>query len=158
MKDRLLALLRIALGVLFVYSSLTKLPDMALFAESVSNYRLLPAMLIPFFASALVGTEFVAGLALVFGLGARAAAGWTAVMLVGFIVALSQALVRGIDLGCGCFGSTDAEQVSWGTVGRDVLMLAAALAVVRWGSGRLLPRRAVSGSPDLLVAPHPTRE
>ena len=52
-------------------------------------------------------------------------------MLVAFIVALSQALLRGIDLRCGCFGGS--ELASWWTVARDVVMLVAFGAGLTWG-------------------------
>jgi uncharacterized membrane protein YphA (DoxX/SURF4 family) len=145
-KDRILALLRIGLGALFVYSAATKLPDMASLADSVSNYRLLPGVLVPLFSVALVGMELLAGLSLVVGVAARAAACWIALMLFAFIAALSQALIRGIDLSCGCFGSTDVEPVSWALVGRDALMLAAALILARLGTGKLLFRRGAAAA------------
>lgn len=136
MKPILLALLRIVLGALFLWAAATKVPDMAAFAEDVANYRMLPAGLVSWVAPAVVGVEIVAGLALVAGVGSRAAA-WTIGGLLGvFIVGLSQALLRGIDLRCGCFGGTEAA--TWGTVGRDGLMLAAAAVVIWRGPGKLL--------------------
>lgn len=127
MKERLLALARIGLGGLFVYSASTKIPDLARLTEEVANYRMLPPGLVSFFAVALTGTELLAGAALILGLAVRAAAGLVAAMLVAFVIALSQALLRGIDLRCGCFGG--AEPATWATVARDVAMLAAAILV-----------------------------
>lgn len=43
MNQRLLALLRMTLGALFVYAAATKLSDVAKFAEDMANYRILPA-------------------------------------------------------------------------------------------------------------------
>jgi len=142
MRERLLAATRIALGALFAYAAATKLPDMAAFAEDVANYRILPPRAVPALGSALVGVELVAGLALAFGVAARGAALVATGLLATFIGALSQALLRGIDLRCGCFGGS--EPATWGTVARDALMLAAALAVTFLGPGRLLPRRAAA--------------
>lgn len=136
MKALLLAVLRVALGSLFVYAAATKLPDMAAFADDLANYRMVPAALIPLVASAVVGTEVVAGLALIVGTCARAASWVIGGLLVVFIVGLSQALLRGIDLRCGCFGG--AELATWGTVGRDAVMLLAAAILVRFGPGKLL--------------------
>ena len=61
---------------------------------------------------------------------ARPAALVITALLVAFIAFLVQALLRGIDLRCGCFGGD--EPASWWTVARDVLMLAAAIAVARF--------------------------
>ena len=121
---------RIALGALFLWAAASKLPDMGAFAQDVANYRLVPALWVPYVAAAVVGVEFVAGLALVAGIAARPAAAAVAVLLLAFIAFLAQALLRGIDLRCGCFGGE--EVASWWTVARDAAMLLAALCVARW--------------------------
>lgn len=135
LKPLLLAALRIALGAAFAYAALSKVPDMAQFAEETANYRLLPAQLVPSFTVALAGVEVLAGVLLLLGVAVRPAAAVTAAMLVAFIVALSQALLRGIDLRCGCFGGEDLA--TWGTVARDVVMVAACLPLWKWGGGSL---------------------
>jgi len=126
---RVLTGVRIVLGALFIWAAVTKLPDMAGFAQDVANYRVVPAALVPFVASAVVGIELLGGIALVAGVMERAAAAVIACLLVAFIAFLSQALLRGIDLRCGCFGGD--EPASWWTVARDLLMLAAAVVVAR---------------------------
>jgi hypothetical protein len=84
---------------------------------------------VPWIASAVVGIELLAGIALVFGFLVRPAAVVIAGLLAIFTALLSQALLRGIDLRCGCFGGE--ERASWWTVARDLIMLAAAVAVAR---------------------------
>jgi putative oxidoreductase len=132
---RTLALLcRLALGAIFLYAALTKVPDMAAFAQDVANYRLLPPSIVPWTATAVVGIEVVVGLALVTGVLTRAAALVAGGMLLVFIAGLSQALLRGIDLKCGCFGGDDAA--TWWTVLRDLGMLAPAAVLLAWrGAG-----------------------
>ena len=137
-------LARLALAAIFLYAAATKLPDMAAFAKDVANYRLLPGPLVPFAAAVVVGIELAVGLALVTGLWARAAALVASGMLVLFVAGLSQALLRGIDLRCGCFGGDEAA--TWGTVARDLVLLVPA-AVVLWVS----PGR---GEPDATKLEH----
>ena len=129
MRQALLTVLRIALGALFLWAAVSKLPDMAAFAQDVANYRVLPAPLVPYAASAVVGIELLAGAALVTGIAARPAALLLSILLVAFSAFLAQALLRGIDLRCGCFGRD--EPASGWTVARDLLMLAAAVAIAR---------------------------
>ena len=129
MMARVLAVCRVVLGALFIWAAVTKLPDMAAFAQDVANYRVVPAALVPILAAAVVGIELLAGIALVIGVMDRPAAAVLAVLLAAFTALLAQALLRGIDLRCGCFGGD--ERASWWTVVRDLVMLAAAVAVAR---------------------------
>ncbi|WP_242345715.1 DoxX family protein [Anaeromyxobacter terrae] len=143
----LLALFRIGLGGTFLYAAGTKLPDMAAFAETLANYRLVPPSLVPVAAAAVIGVELALGLLLVTGRLARGAALVATGLLAVFTLGLSQALLRGIDLRCGCFGGN--ESATWLTVLRDAGMLAVALALLLRGPGRLLPRRSAAASePD----------
>ena len=128
MRRAIVLLARLALAAIFLYAAATKVPDMAAFAKDVANYRLLPSALVPFAAAVVVGIEIVVGLALLTGLWSRAAALVAAGMLVLFVLGLTQALLRGIDLRCGCFGGD--ESADWGTVARDLAMLVPALVVL----------------------------
>jgi uncharacterized membrane protein YphA (DoxX/SURF4 family) len=135
----LVALVRVGLGFVFLIAAATKLPDMAAFAESVANYRLVPPPLVPAAAAAVIGLEIVAGALLVAGRHARAAALVAAVLLAAFAAGLASALLRGIDLRCGCFGGQ--ESATWLTVLRDLALLAAAALVLARGPGRIVPER-----------------
>ncbi len=139
----LLALVRVALGGVFLLAAVTKLPDMSAFAESVANYRLLPASFVPGAAVVVIGVELAVGVLLVTGRLARATALLATAILAVFTIALAQALLRGIDLRCGCFGGT--ENATWLTVLRDVVLLAAAAALLVRGPGRFLPAAAPPG-------------
>jgi putative oxidoreductase len=139
----LLVALRVGLGALLLYAAATKIPDVAAFAESVANYRLLPPALVPGVAAAVIGVELVAGALLVVGRYTRAAALVASVLLAVFTAGLAQALLRGIDLRCGCFGGE--EPATWLTVLRDVAMLAAAIAVFVGAPRAVLGRRRVAG-------------
>jgi uncharacterized membrane protein YphA (DoxX/SURF4 family) len=119
--------LRVALGALFVWAALAKLPDMAAFAQDVANYRVLPAGTVAFVAASVVGIELLAGALLALGILERPAAIVVSVLLAAFSVFVAQALLRGIDLRCGCFGG-DAR-ASWWTVVRDLAMLAASVTL-----------------------------
>jgi putative oxidoreductase len=129
MSARIVLACRVVLGALFIWAAVSKLPDMAAFAQDVANYRVVPAVLVPFVAAAVVGIELLAGIALVSGWMARPAAIVIGALLALFTVFIAQALLRGIDLRCGCFGGD--EPASWWTVVRDLAMLAAAIAVAR---------------------------
>jgi len=142
-------LARFLLGAIFLWASATKVPDMAAFAESVANYRIVPPSLVPVVAAALVGVEIAAGVALILNVWARAAALILAALLAVFTVGLAGALARGIDLACGCFGGTAAA--TWWTVLRDLVLLAFALGVA--ASSPRSPAPSPSLPPDPARAP-----
>lgn len=144
--NALLTLARLVLGALFLWASTTKVPDMAAFAESVANYRIVPPTLVPAAAVMVIGVEIAAGLALIFNVWARAAAWVLAALLVVYTVGLSSALARGIDLACGCFGGNDPA--TWWTVLRDVVLLVLSVAVALTARGR-----TPSSSPQVDAAP-----
>jgi putative oxidoreductase len=96
-------LVRIVLGLVFVYSSWAKIADPPGFAEMVWNYRILPGYLINPVAIVLPWLELLAGLALISGFLRKGAALLIGVVLMVFIVALSTDLLRGIAIECGCF-------------------------------------------------------
>lgn len=122
--------LRLGLGGLFVWAGALKLQDPAAFATDIANYQLFPSVA-PLAAVTLPMVELVLGLALIAAPqawrrgGALASAGLMAV----FTAAIGQAVLRGIRIECGCFGGASSP-VTWWTVARDVLLLAAAVALL----------------------------
>ena len=107
---------------------------MAAFAEGLANYRIVPPALVPAAAAAVVGIEIATALALLANVWARAAAWVLAALLAVFTAGLSSALLRGIDLACGCFGGI--APATGGTVLRDVVLLALAVLVALTARGR----------------------
>ncbi len=130
--------MRLVLGGVFLYAAGTKLGDMSTFAEQTANFRLLPAAAVAPLAAMLPGVEIVTGALLVAGIAARAAAAVAAGLLAAFTAALTLALVRGINLECGCFGGADVA--TWTTVARDVVLFVPALSVLIAGPGHLIGR------------------
>jgi hypothetical protein len=74
----------------------------------------------------------------------RGSAFWIAVMLLVFIIALSSALARGLDINCGCFSVEGGHGVDVGLLVRDIIMFFGALIVMFLGGSALTLRR----SPD----------
>jgi hypothetical protein len=121
--------LRLILAAVFLFAAVPKLLDPVSFARDIDNYRLLPDAAIGPLALALPVAEILIGVALLSGLYARGAAVVCGAMLVGFAAGMIQAILRGIDLDCGCFGDVAEAQVSWWTVGRNVTLLAFSICV-----------------------------
>ncbi|MDZ4695895.1 MAG: MauE/DoxX family redox-associated membrane protein, partial [Deltaproteobacteria bacterium] len=122
--------LRLGLAGLFVVAGVLKLDDPSRFALEIANYQLFP-VLAPFVAIGMPATEIVVGLGLVFlpKLWRQAAATLLAAMMAIFLFAVSSALVRNVNIDCGCFGGSESPIGPW-TVVRNVVLLALALLVV----------------------------
>ena len=119
-------LARIIVGGAFIVAGALKVLQPATFAADIGNYRLLPHEAINLMAVTLPWMEVVAGALLVLGLWKRASASVITVMLIVFLVAISQALARGLDVRCGCFGTVEARKVSVLALGQDAALLAMA--------------------------------
>ena len=98
---------RWSLGLIFLQAGLSKLQDPWAFAQAVDNYRLLPPAALGAVALFLPALETVVGATLVLGWLRRGTAWATLGMLLLFEAALTTALVRGLNIACGCTaGST----------------------------------------------------
>lgn len=117
-------LVRIVLGAIFMYASIDKMANTGEFVKIIHNYRLLPVHLENLLAIFLPWFEFISGLFLLIGKFPKASLIIYTSMLVIFIIALSQALIRGLDIACGCFSvkpSTTSE--IWLRIIMDLIML-----------------------------------
>ena len=125
---------QIALGALFVVAALAKIVDPASLAREVHNFRLVPFWSEHLVAMTLPWVEFMAGLALVLGIRARAGAWVAGALLVAFTIGVALAMARGLNFECGCFGTAGGTRVGWAKLGENLGMVALAAA------GSLRPR------------------
>jgi uncharacterized membrane protein YphA (DoxX/SURF4 family) len=132
----LLALGRVALGVIFVYAAFTKLYFNGgwhfgdyhfFFGMAINSYNILPIWGVNWAARILPWFELLLGILLIAGVGLR----WTglvaSVLLLVFIGAMTRAYMNGLEIMCGCFGNN--EKLGPLTLIRDSSMLIPALGV-----------------------------
>jgi uncharacterized membrane protein YphA (DoxX/SURF4 family) len=146
-NPRLHLLLRLLIGAFFVYASLDKIWNPAAFAKIVYQWQVVGPVPSNLVAVTLPGIELVAGLLLIAGIWRRESALVIALLLVVFIVAASSVLARGIDvLNCGCVSVAKEaapsawppawmKGVGWFLVTRNLVLLGAALVLVRVAPG-----------------------
>jgi uncharacterized membrane protein YphA (DoxX/SURF4 family) len=134
---------RLALGGLFIFAAYMKLKSPQAFAISVKAFDVIDAsadhlnILITF---VVPWTEMIAGVVLVLGLWARAAAMVLSAMLVVFIAGIASVIYRNMDVTCGCFGKFEwpcMGKLGMCQIGRDAAMLLMGLLVVWKGPGPL---------------------
>ena len=130
-------LCRVILGVILIYASIDKIVNPAEFAKAIGNYNVLPFGLENLLGIVLPVLELLVGTCLVLGIMIDGAAIIAAGMMVVFIIALSQALFRGIDINCGCFKVTvengGGHQVGIRRIIEDFIYLGMALMVLSRG-------------------------
>lgn len=133
---------RALLAAVFALAAVPKVLDPASFARDIENYHLLPPELVALAAVVLPPLELVLAVALVSGVHARGAAVVGAGLLTAFAGGMAQAIARGIDLDCGCFGSALAMEVSGWTIARNAALVGLAVLVALSPDVPVWPARA----------------
>ena len=138
----LILVIRLVLGVTFIWASLDKIANPEGFALSIYNYRMLPHETINLMAIVMPWLELVTGILIIAGIFMKGSGFWIGLMLMVFIVALSSALARGLDIECGCFSVEGGHGVDTGLLIRDIFMFFGALIVMFFGTSALTLRRS----------------
>ncbi len=102
--DWLESLCRVGLGGMFIYSAWEKIADPGLFATTVMQYELLPEVAVGLFSLTLPMLEMLVGVSFICTKWLREIALLATGMLVMFLGALTIAVIRGLEIDCGCFG------------------------------------------------------
>lgn len=134
-------LLRIILGCVFVFASIDKIADPQAFASSIMNYRVVTHPWALVIATVLPWMELLAGLGLITTLFARGSSLLTMLMLLVFTILVGSAMLRGLDISCGCFTQDPgAAKIGWQKLGENILLITAN-AILVWRNGTRTARR-----------------
>ncbi len=120
-------LTRLALGAIFILAGAEKVFDPKPFGDMVAGFQMLPNEFVNLIAIILPWLELTTGLFLVLGTWVRASALVGTLLSAVFLAAVTQAIARGLDIKCGCFGKLWESGVGLPHVGLDAAMLAASL-------------------------------
>ena len=104
---------RIVLGIVFIFAGAEKIAGPDSFAVAISNYRIFPVFTLNIIAITLPWLEVVAGLLVIFGISIKENSAIIGTLMVAFTVMVFIALLRGLDIDCGCFGTFDAQKVGF---------------------------------------------
>ncbi len=135
--------LRVILALVFINASLDKIDAPAVFAIAVENYHLVPSFLSNTIAIILPWLEFWCGISLLTGIWQRGGAMLIAFMSCIFIFALISAMVRGLEIDCGCFGA--GSRIDIFRIAEDIIFLLLAVYLLRYPSDKFTLNRYIAG-------------
>ncbi|MBV6479815.1 MAG: hypothetical protein HGGPFJEG_02611 [Ignavibacteria bacterium] len=129
--------LRLIVGGLFIAASVSKIFNQEEFSRAIYNYK------IPYFdslinISAIIipSLELVSGVFLIIGIFKRGSSVIISILLIMFIIFLSQAYIRGLDISCGCFSLESVGQKSdiLQRIIEDILLLIATVLIFKYSN------------------------
>ena len=141
----IIVLIRCALGIVFIYASYEKILYPAKFARDISNYHIVPFGLENIVALIIPWLELFIGVGLIAGIMVDGAALISGGLFVLFIILISQAILRGYNIECGC-GLKEGEIVGWRKVIENLLFLLSSYIVWKREKTKLelFPKRTLS--------------
>jgi uncharacterized membrane protein YphA (DoxX/SURF4 family) len=126
LSPKLDLIIRLVIGSVFIYAGFIKLIDPKAFAKVISQYDIVPNILLPAVAIGLPAAEFLAGLGLVLNIKGSLAVIFN--LLVVFIMVLGYGIFNDMNIDCGCFSSEEinAHNSLKQALFRDLFMIVAA--------------------------------
>lgn len=117
-SKHLAIVLRLYIGSLFIYASVSKIVDPAVFANNIASYRIMPYWGLNLVAVILPWMELICGFFLIVGMRTRATALILAGLLFIFTVFVTINIFRGSPITCGCFDNV-GEPIGWPKVAKN---------------------------------------
>lgn len=138
----------------FLWSGVHDLKDLSSFAESIAAYEIIEGSAVAIAALLVPSLSIVAGLALLVPRVRNGASMIVTGMLFAFMLAMSWAKFRGLNIDCGCSIAGGSIQESYPfLMGRNILLIAASAFAGSWG-GQMkdVVTKSVSQAVWILVA------
>ncbi len=104
-SSRIYCAVRVGLSLVFIWAGAVKLADPRAFARIISEYGLVPDLLLVPLAIGLPAVELLGGLGLAFDF--RGCLKVITGLLFVFLLVLGYGIVRNLDVDCGCFSADE---------------------------------------------------
>jgi len=128
--DTVFLILRWIVAAIFIFAGITKALNLETFARDIDNYRMLPYLLVTMMAIILPWLEILCGVFLIIGKWERGAAFSLLILTLMFLIAMSSAIVRGLDITCGCFAMTaEGTKVGYTRLVQDAILFGTILII-----------------------------
>lgn len=121
---------RLILAAVFMASGALKATDPAAFLIDIRSFHILPDPWAAWLAMCLPWLEILTGAALLSGILASGASWLAALMLTTFLAAIARSALIGLDISCGCFGSSTSSSSYPALILRNSTLLALAALLI----------------------------
>lgn len=136
---------RLFLGFVFVFASIDKIAAPDAFAASINAYKLVPLPMINILAIVIPWLELICGILLMVGVKSRPSSAILSALLAIFTAAIISALLRNLNIDCGCYGKEHATPISWTKVGEDAALMIMGMYVFYFTKDEpAVPERAIA--------------
>ena len=141
-QSALITTLRLLLGAFFIMSGFEKLLDLKFFGLIIAEYQIVPSFLIPAVALLFSLCELLCGTMLLINLFSRFSSSVMLCMMVIFIAAMINIVMRGLEHDCGCLKFLSQwyglkEEIGIVPIVRDILFFILLLPIAFLGSNRI---------------------
>jgi putative oxidoreductase len=116
-------ILRVAFGLVFLFSGGMKIIDLTRFSESLTAMQIVPARFVSSLSVGIPVAEVIIGVATVLGFRTAVMSAVAAGVLALFTGVIAEKVIEGVQVSCGCFGSLSSERITEVTVLRNVILL-----------------------------------
>ena len=110
--EKSIFLIRLIMGIVFIYASYSKILDPLSFSQNIHNYGVAPLFAENIIALTLPWVELFIGLGLIFNIKYDVCVDISICLMIIFIILILQAYLRGKSIDCGCF-SNDLSPQEW---------------------------------------------
>jgi uncharacterized membrane protein YphA (DoxX/SURF4 family) len=129
-----LLLLRVLLGLIFIFAATEKIAVPENFSVSIANYKLLSTEFVNISAIIIPWIELISGLLLLFGIMVKENSAIITFLLIVFTIGIIISLFRGLNIDCGCFGTVYGEQIGILKISENIILIIFGFILARWGS------------------------
>ena len=124
--NKFIAIVRIFLGMMFIFSGIFKAIDPYSFSKVIILYKIIPEIVVPYAAIVVPYVELMVGSLLIIGFRIRSVSFISILLMIVFTIAITVNVIRGESFDCGCFELSRFginEDVSVKLIIRDIVIL-----------------------------------
>jgi len=134
---------RLLVGVVFIYAAVGKIANPFLFAKEISNYGIMIDQSVNLMALTLPWIELIIAIFIILGIRLKASAVISTFLYIVFIIAIGIAIIKGLDINCGCFAKS-ASKVGFTRLLEDLGLLIVSIYIVIYPIEKLTLERIIN--------------